>query len=143
MSSREEYFIFMKSTDSLNYFPSNTNHHFTVELPEAVYLDGNDVWYCALRHFTCELTSPMALYVYCDLVQQSFVLDRRLPIIQYIPKYTRETRVTETYDSSMAFKVTRSTITNITVYIKDEKFKHPSFTDEPSTCTLHLMKRGS
>ena len=86
MNSRQEYFIFLKSSDSLKYYPSNMPHYFTVELPETIYLDGDDVWYCTLRNFTCELSVPKALYVYCDLVQQSFVLDRKLPIIQYIPK---------------------------------------------------------
>ena len=139
-----EYFIFLKSTDSLDYYPSNGSHCFTVQLPETLYLDGDDVWYCALRDFTCTLTTPTPLYVYCDLVQQSIVLDRKLPIIQYIPKYTTggDGSVRESYDSSMCFKVTRSTITNITVYIKDDQLKDPSFTSAPSTCTLHLIRKG-
>ena len=79
MSSRQEYFIFLKSSDSLKYYPSNTPHYFTVELPETIYLDGDDIWYCTLRNLNCELSVPKSLYVYCDLVQQSFVLDRKLP----------------------------------------------------------------
>ena len=141
MSSRNEYFIFLKSTDSLNYYPFNAPQSFTVQLPETINL-GDNVWFCTLRSLTCELTAPKALYVYCDLVEQSYVLDRKLPIIQYIPKY-KEGRVIESYDSSVRFKVTRSAVASITVYVKDDQFQNPSFTNEPLTCTLHLVKGES
>ena len=142
MSNEDEYFLFLKSNDSSGYFPSNSPGYFTVQLPEAIYFD-DGIWYCALRAITCKLVVPADLYIFCDLIQHSYVLDRKLPILQNIPKQSMEqgTRIVENYDSTLCFRITRSIVSNITLYIRDENLAVPSFGSDPTTCTLQLFKR--
>ena len=142
MSFEDEHFLFLKSDDSLDFYPLNRPDNFTVQLSEPIHLD-DSIWICALRDFTCHLTYPQNLYIFCDIVQDSHVFGRKLPIMQRVPEMVNDqTYVVESYDSSVCFKITRPVLTHITVYIKNAQLLRPSFADKPTTCMLHLIRKS-
>ena len=135
----EEIYLFLSSNDSLDYYTGNNPASFTVRLPESANLEGN--WACALRDFQCHPQTSSDLYVFCDVIQDSYVRDRKLPILQHIPRQENGGSVVQNYDTSICFRVTRPNLNSVSIYIKDATMKTPSFKAEPTTCTLHLYKR--
>ena len=134
-----EHFIFIKSDDCLEVYPSNEPYTFRYQLTEPIVLEGSG-WQCALREFKTVVTTLRNLYVYCDIVDDSNVLGKKLPILRRIaPEQTG--RLIYTYDSSVAFKVTRPVISSVCVTIRLGDYSQtPLFEDEPSTCLLHIFK---
>ena len=133
-----EFFLFLSSEDSKAYFPQNNPGQFSVALPDVLYLDGT--WTCALRDIQCWPSTSSDLYVFCDAVEDSYVRDRKLPILQRIPQSDTGSHVIETYDSTIQFKVSRSVINTLTLYIRDSTMKPVSFKTGATYCTLHFTK---
>ena len=133
-----EFFMFLSSKDSKSYFPNNNPGDFSVVLPDTLYLDGT--WTCALRDIQCWPATPTDMYLFCDAVEDSYVKDGKLPILQRIPQTNTGSQVIETYDSMTQFKVSRSVINTLTLYIRDSSMKPVSFQTEATCCTLHFKK---
>ena len=137
---QKEHFIFLKSDDCIELFPNNKPDSFTYKLAEPLCLQGKG-WNCALREFKTTVSTLRNLYVYCDIVEPSNVLGLKLPILRRLAP-ERIGRVIYTYDSSVAFRITRPIITNICINIKEGEYTQtPLFEDEPSTCVLHLFQQ--
>ena len=138
----DDFYLFLASNDSTDYYPNNSPTHFSVKLPETIHLSGREPWMCALRQFQCKTRSPTNIYVLCDAIEDSFALGRKLPVLQRLPKQVRN-RVVESFDASLCFKVTRHALNTITVYIKDEQMETVSFAEEQANCTLHFFRKES
>ena len=138
----EDLFLFLSSNDSLEYYPDNKPACFSVKLPETMYLNGGGgMWMCALRDFQCRTSVVADLYLFCDMVEDSYVRNRKLPILQHIPRDFTTRQIVQTYDSSIHFPVTRQEINIITIHIKDEHLEFAPLVDQPSTCTLHFFRK--
>lgn len=71
--------MYISSSDSSNFHPSNEPHNFVIELPRTYF----GVKRIALLEFSCQsFTEP--LYVFCDLVDRSLVHDQALAVLRYI-----------------------------------------------------------
>ena len=57
-----DFYLFLASDDSLDFYPLNTPGHFSIKLPETMHMDGS--WMCALRDLQCKTTSPTDLLVF-------------------------------------------------------------------------------
>ena len=135
----EEFYLFLSSDDSKEYFPDNAPSMFTVKLPQTLELkEGN--WFCILLELSCKLKTPADLYVFCDGVQDSYVRDRKLPVLQHLPK-TKDNLVKERFGPTVALPVSRHVFNTLTVYIKGADMVAPSFMNQPLTCTLRLFKK--
>ena len=133
------FYLFLASDDSdSDFYPLNTPGHFSIKLPETMYMDGS--WMCALRGLQCKTASPTDLLVFCDAIVDSYVRERKLPVLQRIPS-TLDSSVVRSFDSSVCFRVTRHTLNVITVYITDGDLKETSFTGEPTYCMLHFFPK--
>ena len=131
-----ELYLYLSSVDSLQHFPNNSLSDFTIHLPTEYRFDGT--WTCALRAIKCETTISKDLYVFCDIVEDSYVRDRKMPILQYIPG--EKGIISKDYDSSVCPALTRTSLNTLRVYIRDYKMNEPALIGESTTCTLHLQK---
>ena len=138
----DELYLFLASNGSIDYYPNNSPAHFSVKLPETIHLSGGGPWMCALQQFQCKTRSPTNLYVFCDALEDSFALCRKLPLLQRIPRQV-DNRVVQSFDASLCFKVTRHALNTITVYTRDAQLETLSFAEEPTNCTLHFFRKES
>ena len=134
----DRIYLFLSSNDSLDCFPDNTPAKFTVKLPETMYLN-QGAWVCTLIDLKCQTLTLTDLYVFCDVVKDSYVRNRKLPILQQVPKRTGG-HIREYFGSSVVLGLTRHVFNSVTMYIKDADMNTPSFTKEPVTCTLCFFK---
>ena len=135
----KEYFLFLKSNDSVKYYPKNEAFYFTAYLTEPIHLE-NGPWYCALRAIKTKVIDTSDLYVYCDIIEESHVLGSKLPILQRIIP-NAQGQVAESFDSSIHFEITSPVMNSITVYIRTASMAAPSVASEATTCTLHFFQK--
>ena len=139
MMESKQFYVYISSADSTDYFPDNEPSKFTVKLPETLRLRGK--WQLAL----CEIQypsiqkkkkKPEQLLILCDLCQDSIVGEKRLPVL-------RRMRYEEPGNTSFGIFYYVSLKTQeadrITVYIKTEKGEEPSFESGKLLCTLHFQ----
>ena len=68
----EQHYIFLASSDGLNYHPNNSPFDFTIETSKPLNLVGK--WECALIDFNCRTFSThdfLSFDVLCDLCEFS------------------------------------------------------------------------
>ena len=120
-------YVFVASTDSLDYHPSNVPHDFTVELPDTII----GKYSCVLLDFYC-LNITEELYVFCDICEQSYVKDHKLPLMRII---THTGEVTIPYYTP----VTRRNIQRMRIYIRNKDLEAPALDIGPVRCTIGLL----
>ena len=77
--------LFLNSIDSINTHPNNNPFDFTIELPEALVLDGE--WECALSDIYYDNSAiNEELFVFSDICNDSYVYNNRLPILRKVNK---------------------------------------------------------
>ena len=138
-----EMYMFLSSRDSLEFFPGNRAHRFEIKLPGPLRLEGR--WKCALTElvyfpsFTGD--RPKQIYVCCDLVHDSYVADTMLPVVRTVPVPTAiSTKTSLTFPQNYYFSLSRTEIQYINVFVKDQDLNDPEFSQEPLSCTLHLVR---
>ena len=131
-----QFYLFVSSSDSLEYFPDNKPCDFNVKLPQTLELTGT--WTCSLRDIKCVTTSDKDLYVYSDFLQDSYVNNKKLPLLQYISG--EQGKVVRNFDGSICPRLARRDLSSIHVYIRDSKMNSAPLTGERTTCTLHFEK---
>ena len=81
---KTEHFLFLSSNDSLKTYTTNKPYDFTVSLPSRLRLEGGG-WLCALIQGSFCMTTPdsscKVIIFMCDLVQQSYIRDQFLPVL--------------------------------------------------------------
>ena len=128
--------LFVSSADSKSYFPQNCPSDFSIQLREIIHLEGD--WTCSLRAIKCVTTTDTDLYVFCDLLEESYVHDTKLPILQYVPG--KQGKVVRDFDCNTSQRLISNNISTIRIYIRDFHFKKAPLTGERTTCTLHFEK---
>jgi hypothetical protein len=79
----EQFYVFANSEDSPNIVNDNAGRRFRVYFPNPYVLNGT--WRCALLEvtFVSKLTTPTRrIYVCCDFVENSYVRDSYIPVLQ-------------------------------------------------------------
>ena len=117
-------YVFLSSTDSLEYHPDNTSFDFTVELSHEI--KGSHK--VALCEIDFEPTGE-DLYIFCDVCDDSHVLDRSLPLL----------RITDSpgeFSNLYFHNITRSFVQRIRIYIRNQNLSTPSTSIGPVRCTL-------
>ncbi len=122
-------YLFLNSEDSKD-FHSNKNTEFIIELPDA--LEGK--FTCALTEIKFENTTTEDLYIYCDIIEDSYVNNSFLPLLRIVTESTK-------FHTLYYLKVKQSRIPRIKVSIKTREGKAPTLTGN-TTCTLALKHVG-
>lgn len=147
-----QHYLYLKSDDSLNFYPTNSPGKFYSKLPQSLHLQG--LWECALlqlqyvhSYFGDAANIPNNLLFCSNICTESIVSDRKIPILR---------RVCNVLQSGLTNQVIEVDIKNliyvpvvceyidvISIYITDEHGKYVSFSKGPLHTTLHLRHMKS
>ena len=120
-------FIYLNSEDSKTIFPENNSFDFTVDLSKI--LTGR--FLIALADFNCEnFTEP--LFVFCDIVNTSFMFDQYLPVLRRVYKNGE-------VQNLQYHRASRNSIQRVRVYIRDQQLNTPTTSIGRVTCLLKLI----
>ena len=125
-------YLHLSSRDSLNYHPGNVWHDFTVELPDLI--EGK--FSAALVDFattdTNQETLNEELYVFSDILENSFVLDHQLPLMRIVAQFGE---VTLPHYKT----VSREFLQRIKIYIKNRQLEAPANSIQSVRVTFALL----
>ena len=129
-------FLFLRSSDSVEYFPLNKNSDFQVKLESPLSLD--TFWYISLREIRFKLKpkqSTKSLIIYCDLCQPSMINGTSAPVLRRLSR-----QISQEFACNQFFPIGQKYIERVHIYIRDEEGKEPSFADQPVEVTLQLKR---
>ena len=133
--STREHHLFLTSTDSSAFFPSNTPYDFYIEFSEAINLNGH--WTCALTQIAFKEELLSDIVIFCDICISSYICNTRLPVLRVIPQGDNKVFV---FPEPFRLKISRDEIKRLRIYIRNGDLQKPSFIQKPVTCTLHLKR---
>jgi len=137
----DDFYLHLYCGDSLATHVNNHAGDFLVNLPRSYRLQGR--WECALTEITFvsqleRLTHRV--YVCCDLVDQSYVKETSLPVLQSIDIDADE-KVDLIFNPSYYLKINRQDLSRIQIFIRDDKLNPCRFKVDRLYCTLHFRRR--
>ena len=124
-----KFYVFTSSSDSLTFYPDNQPFDLKVHLPEISHLSGT--WTCSLLDLKCVTTSDTELYVFADILEDSLVNSKKLPLIQYVPG--EDGKIVRTFGGCIDPRLSRNDIGTIHIYITDVQMKNAPLTGERTT----------
>ncbi len=122
-------FLFLSSEDCLDTHPENNAWDFTVDFPKLLHTSGK--WECALIEIECDSTTHEDLYVLCDICEYSSVNSRFLPLLRIVNSKG-------CYHIPYFMGVSRSVVSQLTIYIRNKQLQTPAFRPKSLRCTLQL-----
>ena len=132
----QEY-LYLQSTDSLTFYPSNSPGKFYTKLPQCLELQG--MWECCLlqmqyvNSYFAGAHIPKCLYVCSQIVTESIVNERKIPILRRIHNVTTENLLNQTIEADIKNLIyipivgERIDVINIYIYILDESSNPVTF----------------
>ena len=119
----------------INYYDAklyvNTQYDYIIEFPRTFSLEGD--WVCALVESSLKHDLESELYLYCDVVDNTMVHGKNLPLVRTFQK-------SEKYTNPFYIPVTTSRINRIRFTIKDRKNITPNVDLKDFSFVLHFMK---
>lgn len=129
-----EHFLFVSSSDSLNYFPKNSPRDFTIELNKELNLEGN--WKMAILDIWLESSKRDYLNICCDISEPSHAQD--CPIVRRL--WAGEGEIEERFSFPYYLPVHTKSLKRFRTYIKGTQGDLASLSNKPLKCTFHLKK---
>ena len=117
-------YLFVSSTDSLEYHPNNVAHDFTVELLQEVR--------GPFRIALCEIMFTSVtedLYIFCNIAGQSQVNDEMHPLLRIVSAPGE-------FSSLYFHKVSSPVFRRLRIYIRNADMKEPTVNIGKVRCTL-------
>ena len=138
-----DIYLFLSSDDSLNLYPQNNAYSFTVQLPEIIQMTNE--WTCCLVYFLCNMKDDVSsVYILCDAINDSFVKNTKLPVLQYVHAKTSNELMFEICNGSeIEIRVNKTSLHTISIHIRDaNSFKPIVASDDSgySRCVIRLRK---
>lgn len=119
-------YIYLCSTDSLEYHPTNTTWDFTMELPQTLY--GH--WQCALGEISYTSITE-ELVVFSDFCEASCINDRIMPVLRVVSQSGEIERL-------QFVPLNLINVQRIRIYVRDRNMNVPTHDVGPLRCTLLL-----
>ena len=117
-------YLYVCSTDSFKYHPTNSAWDFIIELPQSLagceYVALGEIQYSAYTG---------RLIVCSDICEESYIRDRSMPILRRVSQPGE-------LDRLQFLRTTRSEIQRIRISILDEELQEPIENIGPVYCTL-------
>ena len=135
------YFV-VKSSDSTDFYPTNTAASFKIKLYRPLILEGS--WEVGLLGFTLSNVEtekvPDLMLIESNVCQYTTVVggSKRLPVLRHI--FNKGGDMKWEFDSPIYMPVNQSFVETIELYIKSGQGNQLSFESGTSTCVLHLRK---
>lgn len=133
-------YLFLDSRDSTVFHPFNTPDDFIVTLPKPYVID--DSWECAILELNIDMhqdVSTARLYVFCDIVGDSYVKNTMLPILRPITLEGGANQMT--YMNPFYIKVSKQEISQIRIFIRNQDLSALHSQVNFFNCTLCLRKK--
>ena len=127
-------YVYVSSKDSSAEHVDNTNFDYLYELPLELDLEGS--WSCALLEIILEKKINTCFYVYCDIVQNSVVHGKMLPILRVI-------RDTNQYEKPYYVPLVVNSVKRIRIYIKTKDGQTPNIAMKDCMFVIHFRKNKS
>lgn len=139
-----DFYVYLSSQDSFDLRKSNSPSDFWIQFNKTYTLDGH--WVCALKQIslTCNFT-PRAkrLYLCCDIVEESYVRNRTVPVLRNIEIENRYKKLkTDTFPDAIYLPINVTNLTNIRLYLLDEDLQPITFDSNDLHCVLHFKQNG-
>ena len=130
----DEFYLFLFSKGSRQYFPLNSPNDFSIKLAEMYHLQG--CWQVALTElYHQDIPSDSTVFsVLSDICEESNTDSTKLPILRKIHK---ENSFSQCYYVPVRNKVLHS----IRIYINTETGQRASLKADTLHCVLHLRRK--
>lgn len=134
-------YIYVKSSESDEFFANNKVYSFKVQLDYPLTLPGT--WKVALLEFHATETSKSiikadeALYIYTNLVEESIVNGKRRPLLRRLEKNSKA-KWDFVFDNPFYVKLAKPEIREFQIYIKKEDGTDAAELVKPVYLTLHV-----
>ena len=139
-----DFYVYLSSKDSLDLRKNNNPSDFWIQFNKTYTLDGH--WVCALKQvtLTCNFTSrAKRLYLCCDIVKESYVRNRTVPVLRNIEIENRYKKIkTDTFEDDIYLPVNVSHLSSIRLFILDEELQPVTFDTNDLHCVLHFKQHG-
>lgn len=134
----DEYYLFLDSDMSKEYYPENEPAHFVVELPRPYQLGTG--WCVGLKDIKTSVKEDL-LYVCSDVCEESYAENTMLPVLRALQKPTRRgTTSYFSFDNPMYMKIKPTTLNRIRIFLLNGSLNKPNIKDSKIRCTIHLKK---
>lgn len=137
------FYVTLSSDSSASYFPQNKISHFSVQLPQTIYLqDDYEVAVCEVFTPKCDPnvdTSPC--YLYSDLVKPQVMSDKSVRLLRILesPSILNHS----VFDALYYIPVEKRDISTISLTFATKlgkKYPFPEVSSHPSIVILHFRK---
>ena len=126
-------FLYLSSQDSSMEHPSNTWYDFIVDLPRRLNL--LQTWGCALLELDCYPQLETDIFVYCDILNYSYIDNSLAPVLRKI------TRIPSVFTFPYFVSIKNNLIERIGIYIRAvHTGEKPLETVNKTVCTLGLRQ---
>ncbi len=135
------YFV-AKSSDSADFYPTNTAASFKIKLYKPLILKGS--WEVGLLGFTLTNVEtkevPDTMLIESNLCQYTTVVGgrKRVPVLRHI--FKAGSNMSWEFDSPIYMPVNQPFVETIEIYINSGQGSQLSFESGTSTCILHLRQ---
>lgn len=143
-----QHYLYLKSTDCLSFYPSNSPGSFYSKLPQNFYLRG--MWECALlqiqyvNSYFGNTVSPRCFYVCTDICAESVLSESKKPILRRVNNVFQSENVNQTIEADIKnviyVPIKKEFIDVIHLYIIDDSGTPLVFSTGPLYVTLHLRQ---
>lgn len=128
----QEFHIYGYSENSKVFYPENTPDDFTIHLQKSFHLEGE--WECGLIQFQYAASLEKPFFVCCDLVNESYVGDIKLPILRRVR--LRNTQFNQVIYSTLK----KRDFNSIRIYMKTWRNKPGTMVRGKTYYTLHFRR---
>lgn len=129
-----EFYITLRSDDSLLLYPTNSTTHFRVELDGMIHMD--DRWMLGLSDITINSTKQEDLYICSTVCQDSHVGSGKMPLLRRICAKFKQF----SFQNIHYIPVRMCELKTVDIYIKDRSGEFPSFVEGTVVITLHFKR---
>ena len=138
LSRMTDFYITLKNSDSVRFFPANKPSHFRVKLHERLKVGGH--WKVALCEIHTTERIPVSVYA-CSNLTSSYIAGGSLtPALRYIPCTSGHAANSHVFDTPYYISIDGHEYDTIEIYITDELFNITSLMTKHLTCTLHFKQ---
>ena len=131
-----DFYIYGYSKHSKDIYPNNRGEDFTIHLPHPLQLEGE--WECGLVQFEYVTSSDTPYYVCCDIVNESYVGDYKLPVLRRVRTTGR--KPSTQFNSVNYVSLKSHDFDSIRVYLRNWR-NAPALRVRAGThCTLHFRR---
>ena len=143
-----QHFLYLNSSNSLDFYPSNSPGRFYCKLPQSLDLKG--FWECSLlqiqfvNSYFAETVPPKNFYVCTDMCKESVLFERKIPVIRRISNVSGSELLNQTIEVDIKNLIYIPIICEYTdvicIYIVDDSGDPVVFSEGPVHVTLHFRQ---